>query len=248
MANNNKSLSDITDYGFRGAIEPSIEFKDFSDDFVIDGISFRVHNNLFEVGYNDKNLEEKAIRLAKNYINVWIFNNNIKIKIDFNHTWKLKDDGGKFHNLELKDSVRVSERVIIKTMTYSIKAMARIVNPKFDSKAFSSYTELAEKSLLSEALQKAIAYYSQEILDKERPLYGVYKALEVLINELSEKGDGRELLAKLVGKNKKYVSDIMESTQHQRHDKTKARKLLSDADCRERTKELILAFANNITI
>lgn len=243
-----KSLSDSKNYGFWGKLEPIHEFNNLHELFEIEGITFSIKNTLFEVGYDDINLEAKAKQLTQHYIDAWIFNNNRKITIDFNHSWKLKNTGGKLHGLELGDTMRITERVIVKTMTYSIKAMARIVKPGYDSASFFSHTELAEKSLKNEALGKALEYYSQEVIDKHKPLYGIYKAIEVLVAYLSSKGDGIELLGKLAGENKKYVVEIRESTQHQRHARTLARKLLNEAECRERTKKLISAFSDSLTI
>jgi len=44
----------------------------------------------------------------------------------------------------------------------------------------------------------------------------------------------------------KYVSDVRETTQLTRHARTQARQLLTDAECRERARILIDAFAKSI--
>jgi hypothetical protein len=44
----------------------------------------------------------------------------------------------------------------------------------------SSYPALVKKSQISPALAKALPYFSAEVVDDERPLYGIYKAVEAL--------------------------------------------------------------------
>jgi len=114
--------------------------------------------------------------------------------------------------------------------------------------------DLTENSVLigkgckNNALRMAIEFYSEEVVDDKRPLYGIYKALEVLIKELKERylGKGREKLGKITGKSKKFVVDILESAQLQRHAVTSAWELLTEEECIRRTKIIIQAYADFI--
>lgn len=79
----------------------------------------------------------------------------------------------------------------------------------------------------------------------DRPLYGIYKALEALTSAVGS--DGRALLGALAGEDKKFVSDVMETAQTTRHHAhPNARALLSEGECRERARRLIDAYAQSL--
>jgi len=93
-------------------------------------------------------------------------------------------------------------------------------------------------------LAKALRYFSEELLDDDRPLYGVYKVLEAICHAVG--GWGK--LAQLVNKPEKYVSDVRETTQLTRHARTQARQLLSDQECYACARILIDVFAKSISL
>jgi hypothetical protein len=130
----------------------------------------------------------------------------------------------------------------VRTTKVTIRGMARIVSPDFDSSRVSNSSALVRKSLRNKALAKALIYFSEEVVDDDRPLYGVYKALE----ELCHAAGGQEKLAQLASQTKKYVNDVMQTTQTTRHARPQAAQVLSDAECRERARILIEAYAKSI--
>lgn len=234
-------------FGFKGSIEPAPIIKGLNEKWEQNGISFSIEDGVFEVKFSNKEEEEKALGIAKLFIQTWNFQHNTRLSVNFNHFWRPKDDGGIAHNLNLSDSIKITDRLIT-THTVSFQVKARIVG-RSDSASFFTNQSLVEKSLQDERLKEALEFYSEEVVDEKRPLYGIYKALEVLIEKLkagSRKEDGMEVLGNLAGKNKKYVEEVIETTQKQRHAKTSARRLLSEQECRDRAKVLIEAYANSI--
>jgi len=72
----------------------------------------------------------------------------------------------------------------------SCEVKARIVG-KSDSASFLANQSLVEKNLKDETLKQALGFYSEKVVDEKRPLYGIYKALEVLIDKLRTGGKKR---------------------------------------------------------
>ena len=230
-------------YGFKGNITPNSVIGDLDEEWEHDGISLSVKNGVFEINYLDKDEEDKARKIADTYLYAWSLKHNTKINADFNHSWGPKEDGGKNLKISLSENIKVSDRVIVNQVSFDVKA--RIVG-KFDSSSFVNEQELVEKSINNESLRKALEFFSEEVVDEKRPLYGVYKAIEELTHALGGSRKGREALGRLAGCGKRYVSELMGSTQHQRHAKTKARKIFSEHECRSRANELIEAYADSI--
>jgi hypothetical protein len=141
----------------------------------------------------------------------------------------------------LTDDVRIT--------TVTIQGKASIVSEVFDSAKVSSYSALVKKSQKNPALAKALMYFSDEVVDDERALYGIYKAIEALCESLPGE---RAALGMLAGcqnskAGKRYVDDIMQTsglTRH--HNDPNSRPILTDAECKERARILIEAFANSI--
>lgn len=142
--------------------------------------------------------------------------------------------------MNVSETLKVTADIRVNTVT--MKGSGFIVSAGFDSAKLSSYSTQVSKSQKNPALAKALMYFSEEVVDSDRPLYGVYKALE----ELSHTLGGRDKLAALVNRPEKYVGDVMETTQHTRHARTQSRQLLSDAECRERARVLIEAYEKSI--
>jgi len=238
-------------FGFRGSITPSSVIKDLNEEGELNGISFFIKDGVFEAKYFNKSDEEKALLIANSFIITWNFRHNTKLTVNFNHFWGLKENSSVAHDLNLSDSVKITDKVITThTITHrlSFEVKARIVG-KSDSASFLANQSLVERSLKDESLKEALEFYSEEVIDEKRPLYGVYKALEVLINKLRVGGrekDGMEALGKLAGKNWKYVDEVKERTQLQRHAVTSARNILSEQQCRDRAKVLIESYADSI--
>lgn len=237
-------------FGIQGEIA-NFPFKDLQETFYNqDGIEIEVKDSIMFIGVDDESKLDNAKELARLYLSIWSERQNIKVGVDFNHTWKTNPQGGKDHFLELHDSVKVTERVQIQTVTHqaNIQGKARIVTQEMhDSASFTNDSSVLKKALKYPTLKSALLHFSQEVVDDERPLYGVYKALEAITGHLdkSEK-EGRKKLAGLVNQPLSYVGDVMQTAQIKRHNNTNATRKLEDSECKQRAKILIDAFANSL--
>jgi hypothetical protein len=164
----------------------------------------------------------------------------IKINIELNQKWSRRADGGRDIFMSLHDGVGIKD--FIRTQAnFSVKAC--LIKPDLlDSSAFKNDIPLLRKSLSDKSLQKALIYFHEEVLDHERPLYGIYKAVEELCSAVG----GRKNLGLLAGKDTGYVDDLMQTAQTIRHARTQARQMLTSDECKNRAKILIESYANSI--
>jgi hypothetical protein len=108
---------------------------------------------------------------------------------------------------------------------------------------------MLQKAQRYPALESAILYYSKEVVDDDRPLYGVYKALEAMIDHLGQnQSDGRRALARLAGQPRSFIDDVIQTTQVRRHHGTTGTRRLTDEECRQRAKLLIDIFARSLPL
>ena len=235
------------EFGAQGHIE-NFPFRDLNETVLDkDGVIIEVKDGIMYVEADTENLLESAIMYADLYLAIWTKRQNLKVTVDFNHKWKLNKNGGKDINLEFNDSVSVIDRVQTKTFVsdVSIQGRARIISQEMhDSASFLNDTSVFYKALNHPVLKQALLYFSEEVVDAKKPLYGIYKAIEAITNHLGK--SGREKLAKLAGQPANYVNDIMETTQTERHDKTHASRKLDDDECKRRAKDLIDIFSNSL--
>jgi hypothetical protein len=233
------SSSDMP-FGWRGQIEPAVVQIDPIEDSLADTIKITIKDHVLEVGYQNEEDSERAIQLAKQFINAWIFDHDSKITVDLNQSWQVREDGGKAFavygtaTLIAGGSITISGQVVDSDGNVVKQQNQNII--------------LMRKAASDNVLSKALKYYTEEVVDQDRPLYGVYKAIEELTSHLGElhKTNGKECLAKLVGQNRSFVSDLMETTQLQRHARTTARSRLTEQECRSRAKTLIQGYANSL--
>jgi hypothetical protein len=227
-------------YGIRGNIKP--ELKDLKNDFLYDDIfSIHIDSGLFEIGFEKSTDKERAYKIGETFIQSFNSRTGLKLEVDFNGSWKPDIKGNRVSNFSLSDSVGISDRQKI-TTTVQIKGMAYIVKPEYDSYNFSNDIEMVLKAEKDETLSKALKYYSEEVLGDDKPLYGIYKALE----EMTKKLSGAKELAKLVGESEKFVSEIKQTAQSTRHARTSAPKVLSESECRARIQRLLNAYAKTL--
>ncbi len=234
-------------YGFRGELK-GYPWHDLAEEFENDGISFKIAVGLMEVGYDKQVDEQKARDMAQNYIRIHNFSNPHKIIVDFNHSWKPNATGGRDLSLSLSDSFSVEDRVQIQTQTHQVNIQGRayiVSQQAHDSASFTNDTTLVNKALKDPTLAEALEYFSEEVVDDNRPLYGVYKALEVIADHLGS-NNGWAKLAILANQTDNFVRDITTTTQTTRHTGLK-QKLISPEECIERAKVLIKAYADSIT-
>ncbi|HYT40977.1 MAG TPA: hypothetical protein VEP90_01405 [Methylomirabilota bacterium] len=243
-------------FGAQGEIA-NFPFKDLHAPFYNqNGIEIEIKDGILYVGVDDESKLEEAKELARLYLFAWSERQNIKVGVDFNHTWKTSAQGNEHHFLEIHDTAQVTDRVQIQTVTHqvTIKGTASIVTQQmYDSASPVNDTPMVNKALKDTTLKNALRYFSEEIVNSDKPLSGVYKALEEITRHMGKGSEskGRTELVKLVGETKKYVDDIMETTQTDRHSEEwlalkKAKAVFSDNECKERARILINAYANTL--
>jgi hypothetical protein len=238
-------------FGVKGQIS-NFPFNDLKEIiYEKDGIEIEIDNSTVLINVEDEAYLETAMEIARIYLLSYSIRQNIKMGVNFNQKWKLNANKGKEILLELSDKIKLTDRVHINSITSiaTLKGTARIITKEmYDSASFSNDSLLVEKALKYPFLKKVLSYLGEEVIDEEKPLYGIYKALELITHnfEGQEKNQGRKKLAELIGKGKKYVDDIMETTQIQRHAVTQSSRKLSDIECKQRAKILIDAFCKSL--
>ena len=233
-------------YGFEGTVNPTSISKGFSEHWEENNIVCSIENTVFKVEFDNEEQEEAARETANLFISFWNFKNNTHLTVDFNHSWRPGENNCKNSSLKLSESLTL--RDTFETIHKASSERGIYVVGKFKSNSFVENSLLVEKALKDEALRQSIEFYSEEVTDSKRPLYGIYKAVESLTKHLDKEypRKGRAILGKLAGKDKRFVDEVMQSTEFQRHSNPEAKEKLSDEECKNRTKTLILAYADSI--
>jgi hypothetical protein len=229
--------------GLKGELKPSHLFEELKESFNIDTpsvvVSVEVSNGVLEVGFDDER-DEKVVRAAvSNLIRSWSFIHDTKILLDLNQKWCRKENGKRDVFVALTEQIKVYDRIRINKVLLGLSYVVKLA--VFDNNSFKNDLRIFRKSLKDEHLQKALIFFYEEVVQDERPLYGIYKAMEVLCCKV-----GRDQLASLAGKSHQYVDDLMQTAQVERHSSTKARRKFSDQECMKRARILIQAYANSI--
>lgn len=228
-------------YGLRGELEPKWMFQGLEETLVNDGITITVKESVLEVGYDNETDEQAARELVKLYLFNQTRNTNFKVTATLNQSWRIENNKKKFA-IGLDAAIKPSGQVRIASADVETRASIAPANI-YDSRSLHNSTDIVKKALEDKPLAKALEYYADEVVDADRPLYGIYKALEELAKHL----DGRDKLGQLAGQNEKYVDDVMQTTQIARHySGVRASRILSDDECRERANILIEAYANSL--
>jgi hypothetical protein len=233
-----------TPFGLRGTIMPTDAFQGHVESISSGPFSISVENGVLEIGFDDEALADQARLTVSRYLSAVSLNCGRRLSAQLNQSWRKNPAGGKDIGLSLSDQVPVSDALQMTTTAVSQTATARIVKA-FNSRDLSNSSDLASKCDKDPALASALDYLNEEVIDDDRPLYGVYKALEALTETFAR--DGRTQLAKLAGQDKKYVGDVMETAQTTRHhNDPDARSLLTEDECKHRATVLLLAYAKSI--
>jgi len=240
-------------YGLRGELNPKSAFKEVDQFFFIENISFNIKNCLLEIGYDNTEDKEKALRMANTLLASWSKRNHIKVTAEFNISWEVKPNGGKSISMCVNDQIKTTDRVV--TTSVIMKAMAYIIKPISDSYSFLNDVENVKKAEKDKTLSLVLSYFHEEIIDNKKPMYGIHKAMEQIIKTLHGKNDSekRDYLAVVVGCSRKYIDDLMSSIQNERHSEEWLRlqrigKLLNNQECIERASKIIEAYSKSIQI
>jgi hypothetical protein len=227
----------------RGTISPADFFHNHSESFAHDRFQIKCEGGVLEINYEDPALEDKARELAHTYVAALSLLQLRRFTLQLSQPPRMDYNGVLCVSVEDSGTIRASESVRI-TAASSLPSGEEKVMEIYDSRNLHNAKDLVTKALKCPPLQKALEYFAQEVVDDERPLYGIFKALEVLAKDLGK--NGREELGRMAERDKKYVDEVFETTQIARHSSGyDARQKLSAPECRERARELILAYSRN---
>lgn len=229
-----------TRFGLRGNILPGDLFKAADESFPFEGFEIEVKDGMIAIGFDNESDAGRARKGIKQFLAWFSLKNGVLYVADLNQSWEVKPDNTERFDIAVADTgkLTVDTRVrLVKT-----DGTGQVVSEVFDTPKLATYSDLVSKSLNNPALARALTYYTEEVLDSDRPLIGVYKVLEELWNEVG----GPARLAALVNQPPKYVKDVKQTAQTTRHARTAARQRLSDQECRERALILIEAVAKSI--
>jgi hypothetical protein len=215
-----------------GTIHGLVE-TDLTETFTRDGVEISIKGSQVQARYGNQDERDVAEELMESYVDAWAFDHDTRLKIVFHSSSERKPDGTTTHTRQAAASVLLSSRL------QTVTTRADGTQEQYDSASFVNEDGLVSQARSNEVLRKALRHYNEEVADNEKPLYGIYKALEVIADALG----GRAKLAALVGETKSYVDAVMETTQTERHSTTRARALLPDDECRGRARRLIQAYA-----
>jgi hypothetical protein len=232
-----------TSFGLAGAIIPPFHK---SQSWVSGSFQLSVENGVIVIGYEDEALAGEAREVVKLYLAAHNLENGTNYQVDLNQSWQTHAGGSKTIGMEFSETLSMTGSLSARVTQATITGRARIVSPGFDSETLDNQTALVDKCRKEPALASALTYFNEEVIDDDRPLYGIYKAIEALTKALP---GGREALGKLAGHDEKYVTDVTQTAQLTRHhDDPDAKRVLTDEECKERAKILIRAYANAVQI
>jgi len=235
-------------YSLRGSILPSHPFKGTDEFFTIESFAIAVKDSILEIGFADAAEADRARKIVSTYLDAHSFSTGIRFTIDLNQSWERRTDGTKLIAMTLSDTASsMTDNVQMATVSATISGKARIVSPDFDSRHLANQTPLVAKAEKYPALGSALKYFSTEVVDDDRPLYGIHKAIEELVSALGSGSAGRAKLGTLVGQGKTFVDEVMQTAQTERHfSRYKAHRVLTDQECRHRAKLMIEAYAKTL--
>jgi hypothetical protein len=220
-----------TSYGLRGEIAPKGALGEFGETFKSGPFEISLNAGLLEIGFEDPALSDQARELARQYLAATAFVRGQHLAIDLNMSWAKNSSGGKDISLSVFEVLNVTAELGAVTTSVDITGKAAIVKT-FDSRSLASQQDLVSKAGKDPALNSALQYFNEEVANHDRPLYGIYKALEALTKALGH--NGRAMLGAFAGKSKKYVDDVMQTAQTTRHHKpSNAKSLLTESECRD---------------
>jgi len=234
-----------TKFGLRGDIVPAGALGDLAESFADGPFQISVNSGIIEIGYEDESQCEAARELIRQYIDASSFARNQPLSANLNQSWRKRLEGDKVFAVCISCTVHVTADVEARTTEVTQTGTASVVKI-FDSRSLASQRDITSKARKNPELSSALRYLNEEVVGDDRPLYGIYKALEALTSGLGN--DGRVRLGALAGEDKKFVSDVMETAQTTRHHADpNARALLSEGECRERARRLIDAYAQSLS-
>ncbi len=229
-------------YGFSGKLQPASLFEKIEESWTTEDIAFNVKDGEFKISYDDPTKQSLAEQLAKHFIQAFSLNKNTKVTIDFNHTWKPSNTGRQFA-ISFQEKLELAYQI---KHTVHSECGAKITGTD-NNISLKSNEKIVTKMLQDPVLAEAILHFTSEVVDDKRPLYGIYKSIEVITKHM-DKHEGRKKLALLAEKPEQFVQDLMETANSQRHPTIKAqsKKVLSEQECQFRARLLIQAYMDSL--
>lgn len=205
-----------------------------------------VENGVIAIGFEDEALADKAREVVKMYLAAHNLENGTNYHVDLNRSWQPQAGSSRRTRVDFSEELSMTPSFGARVVRATNTGRARIVSPGFDSETLDNQTVLVDKCLKDRGLASALAYFNDEVIEDDRPQYGIYKAIEALTKELP---GGREALGRLAGRDKRYVTDVTQTAQLTRHhDDPDANRVITDEECKERAKILIRAYASKVQI
>lgn len=234
-----------TPHGIQGTIRTAIELADLHEHYSFDGYVVELENGVIRVGYERPDQEEGARLLAEALIASWGFRHGAKAEVEINQSWHHHDDGNRV--ITVMVSATMTAGAMVSAIGTVLDAQGNeVIAPPRHPYSFADSQNLAAAAMADPSLMHALEFFADEVTEDDRPLYGIYKALEELTANLGE--SGRAKLARLANQPSKYLDDVMQTAQLTRHARTKATRKLSDDECKRRAQVLIDAYARSLSI
>jgi hypothetical protein len=229
-------------YGFAVALNlpPALNIpKTFS----LHGIDFAIGNDALEVRYSTKEDKNRALEIAQEVVDVWAFSHGITLKPDFDlaTAWEPNEHGGV--DTEVRAVDRGSATDSVDTELTTVDESGNVQTTSTHGYSLAANVTLTELAVSNKALRQALRYYNNEALDEQRPLYGIYKAIEAIAKRLP---GGRQALGKLANQNRKFVEDVMQTANSTRHAYLEGEAVLTVEECKRRAHLLITAYSASL--
>jgi hypothetical protein len=183
-----------------------------------DGIEIEISDREFLIGVDDEKEIEEAKEKARVLLASWNLKHNWNASLVFESRWAREVIGQKksFKDLFGFSGLFGRRDMVVTRREQLISGTASIVTQEIiDTASFNNNDDIFQKALTNPALKTALLHFYEEVADSDRPLYGIYKAIEAITKYLGN--DGRKQLGVLSGQDEIYVQDLMQTTQTVRH-------------------------------
>jgi hypothetical protein len=240
-----------TPFGLRGNIIPADLFTGYERTVVDDGITILVKEDVIEVGYTAAADEDKARLLVKSYMDALSLKMRFRVHANLHQSWQLVEGDARAWCVAVEGAVKPSGQLRIATADIETSTAIAPANI-YDSRDLANAVELVEKARRDEPLRLALQYYNDEIVETDRPLYGIYKVIEEIAKHLGKQGikNPRKYLGELAGFDEQFVEDVMSTAnvgiEGRHYSGSTGQRRLSNDKCRERARILIEAYAKSV--
>ena len=240
-------------FGIEGRMLPLNESNLGHYTNTFNNIRVTITGGIIKVEFNQQEDFEEGKNLGHDVLLAYAFERNTSLSIDWFSSWKPSQKGGRDINLEIKEAVFATDffdATIVKT--HHQKGVARIEKDFQAVKSYDSIGEKVSKMRSNSTLKQVMEYYNNEVVRDDMPLYGTYKAIECIASHLGSDTTkpklevGYSKLADLAEKPLRFVKDLQETAQHQRHSATNCRMHFDNQEAKVRARFLIDCFTKSV--